>query len=164
MAEEVPHPLKAGSRPQGVGRRRVLEYSSLPRTQRTRFCIHLPDGDLGDVGVLEPLRHIHGQHAVLEHGGQAGGVGILEVDATGGMERGGLTQDIVALLNVLGVLVVDVDDKATGIELNVDLLAGDTGDMGLNDVAVGVLLNVHLEGVGSLGTRLVLLLTVLFHP
>ena len=30
-------PLKAGSRPQGAGRRRVLEYSSLPGTQRTRF-------------------------------------------------------------------------------------------------------------------------------
>ena len=31
------NPLKAGSRPQGAGRRRVLEYSSLPGTQRTRF-------------------------------------------------------------------------------------------------------------------------------
>ena len=70
------------------------------------------------------------------------------------MERGGLAQDVVALLNVLGVLVVDVDNKAAGVELNVDLLAGDTGDMGLNDVAVGVLLNVHLEGVGSLGIAL----------
>ena len=82
------------------------------------------------------LGDVDGQDAALELGGQAGGGGVLQVDATRGAPLAALLVQIVLALLLVGLLLIHADGEAALVELDVNLVARDAGKLGGDDEEV----------------------------
>ena len=98
------------------------------------------------LALLLLLGDVHaGEDATLELGGQAGNGRVLEIDATRGAPLAGLLVEVVLALLLIGLLALDGDGEAALVELDVDLLTLDSGELRGDDVLVARVLDVHLE-------------------
>ncbi len=106
-----------------------------------------------DVLLLDDLRNRNGEDAVSILCREALARSVLQIYATRRAVRAKLLLEEVLTLVFGALLDVHADGQATLIELNVDVILGDTGQIRLDLVAIALVLNVNGERLG--GNRVV---------
>ena len=103
----------------------------------------LVDGDLRDVLLLDDLRNRNGQDAVSVLSRKALARGVLQIHATRRAVRAELLLQEVLTLVLLVLLDIHANGQATLVELNIDVVLGDAGQISLDLIAIALVLNVN---------------------